>query len=132
MQMSAAEAEAVLARDAEVFARAVRQALTRKVNENQFSALVSFAFNVGAGAFRRSSVLKAVNEGRFEAVPHRLMLWVKADGRRLEGLARRRKAEAELFAKAPAAAPEEAPRKGLIGLLIALLSALFSRGEARR
>jgi lysozyme len=131
MRMSEAEARAVLARDVELFARGVRRALTREVNASQFSALVSFAFNVGEGAFRRSSVLKAVNEGRFEDVPERLMLWVKADGRRLEGLARRRRAEARLFAMPPAA-PTDAPRMGLFGLLIALFRALFSRRETGR
>lgn len=131
MKMSEAEAQAVLARDAEVFARAVRRALTREVSPEQFSALVSFAFNVGEGAFRRSSVLKAVNEGRFDDVPERLMLWVKADGRRLEGLARRRRAEARLFATPPAA-PAVAPRWGLIGLLTALFNALFARRETER
>lgn len=130
MRMSEAEARAVLARDAELFARVVRRALTREVNESQFSALVSFAFNVGEGAFRRSSVLKAVNEGRFDDVPERLMLWVKADGRRLEGLARRRRAEARLFATR-AASRAETPRRGLIDLLIGLFRTLFAGRESK-
>jgi lysozyme len=101
MRMSEAEAEAVLARDVQEFARAVTAALRRDVSPQQFSALVSFAYNVGAGAFTRSSVLKAVNEGDMEAVPARLRLWVKADGRTLQGLVRRREAEAALFQSAP-------------------------------
>ena len=59
MRMSEAEARAVLARDVDAFASAMRAGLTREVSPRQFSALVSFAFNVGTGAFARSSVLKA-------------------------------------------------------------------------
>jgi hypothetical protein len=106
----------------------VRQALTREVSAEQFSALVSFAFNVGIGAFRRSSVLKAVNAGDFTAVPERLKLWVKADGRRLEGLVRRRAAEAELFATRRAL-PIAKERGGLVGLLIALIRLFTGRKE---
>ncbi len=62
-----------------------------------FRRLVSFAYNVGIGNFRGSSVLKAVNAGHHGAVPRRLQLWCKAGGRQLPGLVRRRAAEAELF-----------------------------------
>ena len=93
MTMSEAEARRVLADDVERFATGVRAALTREVSPQQFSALVSFAFNVGLGAFRASSVLRAVNGGDFDAVPGRLGLWVKARGRTLPGLVRRRAAD---------------------------------------
>jgi lysozyme len=126
MVVSEAEAREILAADAAMFAEGVRAALTREVSPEQFSALVSFAFNVGIGALRRSSVLKAVNEGRFEAVPERLRLWVKADGRRLEGLVRRREAEAELFAT-QRDLPRTQERGGLIGLLIALIRFFMGR-----
>lgn len=96
-KMSRAEATKVLKADVEDFADGVRSALKRDINDNQFSALVSFAFNVGLGAFRSSSVLKAVNRGDFEAVPRRLNLWVKAGPRVLPGLVKRRAAEGELF-----------------------------------
>ncbi len=95
--VSEAEASEILRRDVEMFSRGVRKALTRAVSDQQFSALVSFAFNVGLGAFAGSSVLRAVNAGEFEAVPRRLSLWSKAGGRTLPGLVRRRAAEAALF-----------------------------------
>lgn len=101
MTMSEADARRVLAADVVRFASAVRLCLTREVNGEQFSALVSFAFNVGVGAFRGSSVLRAVNEGRFADVPERLMLWVKAGGTVLPGLQKRRAAEAALFMSRP-------------------------------
>jgi lysozyme len=71
--------------------------LTRQISPLQFSALVSFAYNVGLDGFRKSSVLKAVNAGDDDAVPRRLGLWVKASGQTLPGLVRRRAAEAALF-----------------------------------
>ena len=75
-----------------------------RLTDGQFSALVSFAYNVGLGAFARSSVLRAVNARDFDAVPRRLALWVKAGGRRLPGLVKRRAAEGAMFM---AAADEE-------------------------
>jgi len=117
LEISRAEGENILRRDVGRFAGGVRRLLTRTLSDRQFSALVSFAYNVGLGNFERSSVLRAVNAGDFEAVPRRLALWVKAGGRTLPGLIRRRAAEAALFTgDRPAQAeglvrqPVEAPR----------------------
>jgi lysozyme len=106
MTMSEAEASAVLTADVAQFADGVRHALRREVNDAQFAALVSFAYNVGLGAFRSSSVLKAVNAGDFDAVPRRLQLWVKARGKVLPGLVKRRAAEAALFMSDSALTPD--------------------------
>lgn len=91
------EAEAILQRDLQVFERAVEHAIKVPLNSNQFSALVSFCYNVGPTAFRASSVLKAVNAQQWAEVPRRLALWNKAGGKVLPGLVRRRAAEAALF-----------------------------------
>ena len=133
-RMTEPEARALMKRQAETFAKAVRSMLTRELTDDQFSALVSFAFNVGTGAFARSSVLKAVNEGRLDAVPGRLKLWVKARGRVLPGLVRRRAAEAAMFAAAPAAAPPPPREAGgwwLSGLIAALVRFLFAKREKK-
>ena len=109
MRITRAEGERILRRDVEKFAAGVEKALgphAAKLNDNQFGALVSFAYNVGLGALRRSSVLKAVKAGRLDDVPGKLMLWVKAGGRRLPGLVRRRKAEGELFMTPPRTRPK--------------------------
>lgn len=103
MVITKAEGAEILRRDVDLFARGVTKLLTVTLNDNQFSALVSFAYNVGLGNFKKSSVLKAVNASNFQLVPHRLMLWNKADGRVLTGLTRRRKAEGDLFVKRPEA-----------------------------
>lgn len=127
MTMSEAEAARILAQDVERFATGVRAALTREVSPEQFSALVSFAFNVGIGAFRSSSVLKAVNAGDFGAVPDRLALWVKAKGKTLPGLVRRRAAEGAMFS----ASETPRPRFSLFGLIARLLR-LFMTGQENK
>jgi lysozyme len=98
MTIDRAEAAAILDRDVEMFAQGVAKLIARPVTEQQFSALVSFAYNVGLGNFRKSSVLSAVNAGELDVVPRRFQLWVKAGGRTLPGLVKRRAAEAALFA----------------------------------
>ncbi len=97
MVVTRAEAAAILRRDVDMFAGGVRRLVRVELTDSQFSALVSFAYNVGLGALARSSVLKAVNARQFDAVPRRLALWVKAGGRRLPGLVKRRAAEAAMF-----------------------------------
>jgi lysozyme len=97
MKVTKAQAAQILARDVATFAAGVERLITVPLNTNQFSALVSFAYNVGLGNFRGSSVLKSVNAGDFDAVPRRLALWNRAGGRVLAGLVRRRAAEAALF-----------------------------------
>jgi lysozyme len=97
MRISDAEGAAILARDVEQFADGVRKLVTVALSDAQFSALVSFAFNVGLGNLKKSSVLAAVNSKDFAAVPRRLQMWTKAGGKVLPGLVRRRAAEAALF-----------------------------------
>jgi lysozyme len=108
MRISRREADAILARDVAGFARGVARLLDVPLSDGQFSALVSFAYNIGLENFRRSSVLRAVNSGNFAAVPRRLSLWVKAGGRVLPGLVSRRAAEAAMFIAATPAASEPA------------------------
>lgn len=128
MTISEAEARRILQADVECFAAAVRAALTRELSPAQFSALVSFTYNVGPGAFRGSSVLKAVNEGRLAEVPGLLRRWVKADGRVLDGLVRRRVAEGEMFSTGGADLPQPAARRGLLEMILALLAYLLRGG----
>jgi lysozyme len=92
-----AQAREILRKDVAKFADGVRHLVKVDLSDAQFSALVSFAYNVGLGGFARSSVLKAVNRRDFHAVPRRLALWVKAGGRRLPGLVKRRAAEGAMF-----------------------------------
>ena len=67
----------------------------------QFDALVSFTFNLGAGALQRSTLRRKVNLGEHESVPAELMKWVWAAGKRLPGLVRRRQAEGAAYVSEP-------------------------------
>ena len=97
LEITREQASEILARDVATFTRDVKASLRVELSDRQFSALVSFAYNVGTGNFRGSSVLKAVNAGDLDAVPRRLQLWTKAGGRVLPGLVKRRAAEAQMF-----------------------------------
>ena len=87
----------LLADDAAKAAAAVVERVKVPLAQHQFDALVSFVFNLGAGAFAESTLLRELNAGRYDAVPPQLDRWVKAGGKTLEGLVRRRKAEGVLF-----------------------------------
>jgi lysozyme len=100
MRVTIDEAESILRRDVAQFALVVRKALRVQLSERQFSALVSFCYNVGGASFARSSVLLSVNSGDYAAVPRRLALWNKAAGKVLPGLIKRRAAEAAMFMSA--------------------------------
>src|SRR5262245_17770828 len=80
LKVTRSEAADILKSDVDVFAEGVRKLVTAELSDTQFSALVSFAYNVGLGNLRSSSVLKAVNAQEFDQVPRRLALWVKAGG----------------------------------------------------
>jgi lysozyme len=104
-----AQAYDLLRRDLDRFSAAVDEAVVVPLRQPQFDALVSFAFNVGEGAFRTSTLVRLLNEGRYDQVRPQLMRWTGADGRQLEGLVRRRRAEADLFeshGQAPARSKE--------------------------
>lgn len=89
-----AEATELLRKDVGVTERAVLRLISVTLTDGQFDALVSFTFNLGAGALQRSTLRRKVNRGEHESIPAELMKWVWAAGKRLTGLVRRRKAEA--------------------------------------
>ena len=89
----------LLNKEAKQFAALVDKAVTVGINQAQLDALTSFAFNVGGKAFRDSTLLRLLNQGRYDTVPGQLMRWVYSSGKPLEGLRRRRRAEGELFAQ---------------------------------
>jgi lysozyme len=80
------------------FAVQVRSTLKVNLNENQFSALVSFAYNVGIANLKSSTLLKKVNINQQEpTIFDEFLRWNKAGGKVLAGLTRRRQAEANLY-----------------------------------
>lgn len=79
------------------FAEGVAKLIKTEVSQNMFDALVCFAFNVGLGNLKNSTLLKMVNAGQFDQCREQFMRWNKAGGKELPGLSRRRAAEADLF-----------------------------------
>lgn len=78
----------------------IRDLVAVKISDNELCALVSFVYNVGNGAFGKSTLLRKLNAGSPRtAVALEFAKWTKAGGKQLEGLVRRRKAEAALFLK---------------------------------
>jgi lysozyme len=69
------------------------------LNENQYSALSSFVFNVGARAFSKSTMLKLLKKGRLDLVSKEFSKWIFAGGKKSRGLINRRNAEMDLFLK---------------------------------
>lgn len=80
------------------FAEPIRKLLKVQLNENQFSALVCFAYNVGVANLCKSTLLKKVNKNPNDlTIREEFLKWNKAGGRVLNGLTKRRIAEANLY-----------------------------------
>lgn len=97
--LTEAEAEQMLLEDTTSFSKQVKARLGKVVlNDNQFSALVSFSYNLGVGAFERSTLRKKllVNP-KDTSIKAEFAKWNKASGVVLKGLVRRRQAEADLY-----------------------------------
>lgn len=97
MKITAAQAEDLLRHDVTGTEKHVTRLVRVALNENQFGALVCFVFNIGAGAFARSTLLNLLNRGWYAQVPAQLLRWCRAGGQESEGLRRRRHDEAALW-----------------------------------
>jgi lysozyme len=91
------EAESMLQHEMEEYEGYINSLVMVPLNQNQFDALVSWVFNLGAGNLRASTLLKVVNLSDMNGVPAQIKRWNKAGGKVLEGLIRRREAEALLW-----------------------------------
>lgn len=90
----------------------VKRLVTTEINQNEFDALVSFTYNVGAGALAKSTLLRCLNKNDKAGAARGFALWNKGGGKVLPGLVIRRQREATLFLS-PVAAPvvPEMPQK---------------------
>lgn len=83
---------------ADRFARKVSRLVTSPINQNQFNALVSFAYNVGMGNLMKSTLLKKVNANHNDfTIRNEFMKWNRANGKELRGLTLRRIDEAHIY-----------------------------------
>ncbi len=96
--ITGARAEVLLKHIADRFAQKVANLLKKPVTQNQFNALVSFAFNVGSGALASSTLLKLVNTNPNDAmIAKQFLRWNKANGKTIQGLTNRRIKESALY-----------------------------------
>ena len=95
---SQAQADEALAKHLEEFSRGVTDLLKVSVTQGQFDALVSFAYNVGPGALRKSTLLKMLNDGDYSGAAGQFIRWINKGSSFEAGLRRRREAERQMFA----------------------------------
>ena len=89
----------LLMQDIAVAEAAIRRQVTVPLNQNQFDGLTSFVFNIGEGNLAKSTLLRRLNAGDYDAVPSEMNRWNKSAGRVLGGLVRRRQDEGNLFSR---------------------------------
>lgn len=92
-------AERLLQQDIAAAAAGARRLVRIGLGPNEFSALVSFVFNIGEGKLRGTKSVAVLNQGLKFEFANRMLLWNKAGGVPVRGLARRREAERQLFLK---------------------------------
>lgn len=97
MRITAKEATAILQSDLKKVESDVEALLKRKPTQAQFDAMVSLAYNIGIGNFKKSSVLRKFNAGDYAGAADAFMLFVKANGKVMKGLLNRRSEERDLF-----------------------------------
>ena len=97
-KITEAEAEQLLAEDAETAGKTVSTLVKKPLNQNQFDALVSFVFNLGCRNFAGSTLLRRINRNpQDNAIREEFARWVYSKGQRLDGLVKRRLDECELY-----------------------------------
>lgn len=145
MRITEAEADHLLSQDLAWAEAAVDRLVKVPLSDNQFGALVSFCFNVGETNFASSTLLRRLNAGEYDAVPHELAKWVYSKKVRMQGLVNRRAAEAGLWAsgefvssapvdanRAPLPSPQDIIKSpegltGIAGALAAIFSAIANQ-----
>ena len=91
------QGDALLKREIRHVEGAISRLITAKLTDNMFSAICSWAFNVGTGNLQRSTLRRKLNRGDYESAADELPKWRRAGGRILKGLVVRRKYERALF-----------------------------------
>ncbi|MEL4885699.1 lysozyme [Pectobacterium betavasculorum] len=97
MTIDSATADRLLKTGVVQYEQAVNQLVKVAISQNQFDALVSFAYNVGTRSLSTSTLLRKLNAGDISGAADEFLRWNKAGGKELAGLARRRVAEREMF-----------------------------------
>jgi len=91
------EAESMLSKDLEEFEDYIKNYVNVALEQNQFDALVAWVYNLGPTNLKSSTLLRELNESKYDEVPRQIKRWNKAAGQVLDGLVRRREAESLLW-----------------------------------
>ena len=92
------KAEHMLIEGVKPYEKAVQEAIgDAKTSQNQYDAMVSLCYNIGPGNFKKSSVAKLHKEGKYAQAAAAFMMWVKAGGKIIGGLIKRRNKEKALY-----------------------------------
>lgn len=97
LKITQSQADDLLRQDLARFEAGVDGSVSVELTQNMFDALVSLAFNIGLGAFQKSTLLKKLNAGDYLGASDQFLVWNKAGGAISKGLQRRRTAERKLF-----------------------------------
>lgn len=134
MTISELEATKLLHKTLDKFAEKVASLIKIPVTANEFGACVSLAYNIGVGAFAKSTVLRELNKGNRAEASAAFHMWNKAGGKVVKGLVNRRIAEAELFISKDipvidmhTAETEQESTTSLISTIIRAILALLGR-----
>lgn len=95
MTITKEKSREILKNDLKGFEKAVNDGVIVHLKQHQFDALVSLAFNIGEGAFRRSTLLKLLNRGDYTGASQQFLVWKNAGGRPI--LLPRRRREKAVF-----------------------------------
>jgi hypothetical protein len=99
LEITQERAEELLRLDLRRFEDAVRMQVAVELTQNQFDALVSLVYNIGEGAFSKSTLLRKLNAGDYAGAQAQFAVWRKAGGKVMPGLVNRRAQEAALFGR---------------------------------
>lgn len=97
LRIDDAEVDRLLLADLAVAEACIEAYCDAELTQAQYDALCSFIFNAGCNAFKNSTLLRLLNRGDYDGAAQQFSRWTKAGGQVVEGLTRRRQAEAELF-----------------------------------
>lgn len=97
MVITEERAEALLRQDIAWVEDAINKNVVVPLTQNQYDALASLIYNIGAGAFSKSTLLRLLNTGDYEGAANQFPRWNKQKGKVLKGLTRRREEERQLF-----------------------------------
>jgi lysozyme len=96
--ITSGQAESYFRNDLQRFAQGVEDLISVNINEKQFAALLSLAYNIGINAFRNSTILEMVNQNpNNEDIRGQFLRWVYVNGNVVQGLVNRRNQEANIY-----------------------------------